>query len=78
MGAIIMDNAVIGENSIIAAGSVVLENTIVEPDSVFGGVPARFLKKPTRDRPDTISRIAKATLLRKLVFERCRGIVMLN
>ncbi len=45
MGSIIMDNASIGENSIIAAGAVVLENTIVEPGSVFGGVPAKFIKK---------------------------------
>jgi carbonic anhydrase/acetyltransferase-like protein (isoleucine patch superfamily) len=61
MGAIIMDNAVVGSNSIIAAGSVVLENTVVEPDSVFGGVPARFLKKtdPEQTR-HTISRIAES------------------
>lgn len=61
MGAIIMDNAVIGENSIIAAGSVVLENTIVEPGSVFGGVPARLLKKtdPILTN-ETIQRIANS------------------
>ncbi|MBM3421593.1 MAG: gamma carbonic anhydrase family protein [Bacteroidetes bacterium] len=44
MGAIIMDGVRIGANSIIAAGAVVLENTVIEPGSVFGGVPARFLK----------------------------------
>lgn len=45
MNAVIMDNAVIGKNSVIAAGAVVLENTIVEPGSVYGGVPAKKLKK---------------------------------
>ena len=44
MGAIVMDHAVIGENSIIAAGAVVLSNTIVEPNSVYGGNPAKKLK----------------------------------
>jgi carbonic anhydrase/acetyltransferase-like protein (isoleucine patch superfamily) len=44
MGAIIMDNAKIGSNCIIAAGAVVLENTIVEPDSIYAGVPAKKVK----------------------------------
>jgi carbonic anhydrase/acetyltransferase-like protein (isoleucine patch superfamily) len=61
MGAIIMDNVVIGENSIIAAGSVVLENTVVDPDSVFGGVPARLLKKTDPNHTTlTIKRIAES------------------
>lgn len=44
MGAIVMDNAVIGSNSIIAAGAVVLENTVVEPGSIYAGVPAKKVK----------------------------------
>ena len=44
MGSIIMDNARIGSNCIIAAGAVVLENTIVEPGSVYAGVPAKKVK----------------------------------
>jgi carbonic anhydrase/acetyltransferase-like protein (isoleucine patch superfamily) len=44
MGAIVMDQAHIGSNSIIAAGSVVLENTIVEPGSLYAGVPAKRIK----------------------------------
>lgn len=44
MGAIVMDNAVIGSNSLIAAGAVVLENTIVESGSVYAGVPAKKVK----------------------------------
>jgi len=60
MGAIIMDNASVGENSIIAAGAVVLENTIVEPGSVFGGVPAKFIKKTDIElTSQTIRRISE-------------------
>ena len=44
MGAIVMDHAVIGENSIIAAGAIVLSNTKVEPGSIWGGNPAKKLK----------------------------------
>jgi acetyltransferase-like isoleucine patch superfamily enzyme len=38
-GAIILPGATIGPNAIVAAGAVVTGN--VEPDSVYGGVPAR-------------------------------------
>jgi carbonic anhydrase/acetyltransferase-like protein (isoleucine patch superfamily) len=44
MGAIVMDDAHIGHNSIIAAGSIVLQNTIVEPFSIYGGIPAKKIK----------------------------------
>ncbi|MEG1546899.1 MAG: gamma carbonic anhydrase family protein [Bacteroides sp.] len=45
MGSTILDHAVIGEGAIIAAGSLILSNTIVEPGSIWGGVPAKFIKK---------------------------------
>ena len=41
MGAILMDRVSIGTNSIIAAGAVLPEGTIVEPGSIYAGVPAR-------------------------------------
>lgn len=44
MGAIVMDNAVIGTGSMIAAGAVVLANTVVEPNSLYGGTPAKKIK----------------------------------
>ena len=44
MGAIVMDNVKCGSNSIIAAGAVVLENTIIEPGSIYAGVPAKKVK----------------------------------
>jgi carbonic anhydrase/acetyltransferase-like protein (isoleucine patch superfamily) len=59
IGAIILDDAVIGENSIIAAGALVLAGTIVEPGSIWGGVPAKFIKKvdPEQNR-EMIEKIA--------------------
>jgi carbonic anhydrase/acetyltransferase-like protein (isoleucine patch superfamily) len=45
MGAIVMDRVHIGSNSIIAAGAVVLEGTIIEPGSIYAGVPAKLVKK---------------------------------
>ncbi len=44
MGAIIMDEAIIGADSVIAAGAVVLEGTICEPASIYAGVPAKKVK----------------------------------
>lgn len=41
MGAIVMDQAVIGSNSIIAAGAVVLEGTVVPEGCIYAGVPAK-------------------------------------
>ncbi|HWX56685.1 MAG TPA: gamma carbonic anhydrase family protein [Verrucomicrobiae bacterium] len=45
MGSVILNNAKIGEGSIIAAGTVVPENTVIEPYSLWMGVPGKFKKK---------------------------------
>jgi carbonic anhydrase/acetyltransferase-like protein (isoleucine patch superfamily) len=45
MGAVILNNAQIGEGSIIAAGTIIPENTVVEPYSLWMGVPGKFKKK---------------------------------
>jgi carbonic anhydrase/acetyltransferase-like protein (isoleucine patch superfamily) len=59
MGAVILDNAVIGENSIIAAGSVVLSGMNIEPGSVYGGVPAKWIKDTDpQQTSEMINRIA--------------------
>ena len=60
IGAIILDHAVIGENSLIAAGAVVLSKTNVEPGSVYGGNPAKKIKEISREHSETmIKRIAE-------------------
>ena len=45
MGAILLDHAVVGEGAIVAAGALVLSHTVIEPGSIWGGVPAKFIKK---------------------------------
>jgi carbonic anhydrase/acetyltransferase-like protein (isoleucine patch superfamily) len=44
MGAIVMDNAVVGSNTIIGAGALVTEGMQVEPNSVYAGIPAKKIK----------------------------------
>jgi carbonic anhydrase/acetyltransferase-like protein (isoleucine patch superfamily) len=70
IGAIILDDAIIGENSIIAAGALVLAGTIVEPGSIWGGVPAKFIKKiePVQSK-EMIDRIADNYLMYAGWFE---------
>jgi len=59
IGATILDHAVIGTNSIIAANALVLSGTIVEPNSVYAGVPAKKVKdiEPGQSE-DMINKIA--------------------
>lgn len=45
MGATLLDHAIVGEGAIVAAGALVLSNTIIEPYPLWGGVPAKFIKK---------------------------------
>jgi len=49
MGAIVMDNVIVGSNSIIAAGAVVLEGTKVEEGSIYAGVPAKKVKTISKE-----------------------------
>lgn len=45
MGATVLDDAVIGEGAIVAAGALILKNTQVGDGELWGGVPAKFIKK---------------------------------
>ncbi len=45
MGATLLDNVEVGEGAIVAAGSVVLSGTKIEPYTLYGGYPAKFIKK---------------------------------
>jgi carbonic anhydrase/acetyltransferase-like protein (isoleucine patch superfamily) len=59
MGAIVMDDAVIGSNSVIAAGAVVLAGTIVEAGSTYAGMPAKKVKDTSEEMKAAIQRTAK-------------------
>lgn len=58
MGAILMDDAVVGENSVVAAGAVVLAGSVLEPDSIYAGAPARKVKSTGSEMRATIQRTA--------------------
>ncbi|NOS91086.1 MAG: gamma carbonic anhydrase family protein [Cyclobacteriaceae bacterium] len=59
MGAIVMDDAVIGTGSVIAAGAIILPKTIVEPGTVWAGVPAKKVKEVGEEMKQVIARTAK-------------------
>ena len=59
MGAIIMDDAHIGSQSVIAAGAVVLPGTIVEPGSMYAGMPAKRIKDISEEMKAVIERTAR-------------------
>lgn len=52
MGAIVMNQAVIGKGSVVAAGAVVLEKTIIPPNSLVTGSPGNV--KKNYDNPEEI------------------------
>lgn len=59
MGSILMDHAEVGSNSIIAAGALVTKGTVIPPDSVYAGVPAKKIKTIDRELSEgEIRRIA--------------------
>ncbi|MBR6286892.1 MAG: gamma carbonic anhydrase family protein [Bacteroidaceae bacterium] len=45
MGSTILDYAEVGAGAIVAAGALVLKNTKIGAGEIWGGVPARFIKK---------------------------------
>jgi carbonic anhydrase/acetyltransferase-like protein (isoleucine patch superfamily) len=45
MGATVLDHVVVGEGAIVAAGALVLSGTVIEPNTIWAGVPAKFVKK---------------------------------
>ncbi len=64
IGATILDHAVIGHNSIIAANSLILTGTVVEPNSIYAGVPAKKVKdiEPNQTK-EMIEKIANNYLM---------------
>ena len=47
MGAVLLDNVVVPDNTIIAAGALVLSNQECDPGCVYAGVPAKKVKTLT-------------------------------
>lgn len=49
MKSVIMDNAHVQSHVIVAAGAVVLENQVLESGWIYGGIPAKPIKKLESD-----------------------------
>jgi carbonic anhydrase/acetyltransferase-like protein (isoleucine patch superfamily) len=45
MGSTVLDHAEVGEGAIVAAGALVLSKTIIEPNTIWAGVPAKYVKQ---------------------------------
>lgn len=56
MGSTLLDGAEVGEGAIVAAGALVLKNTKIGPYEVWGGVPAKFIKKANPAQTEEINR----------------------
>ncbi len=64
IGSVLLDHAVIGAHTIVAAGSVVLERSVLEPNSLYAGTPARKVKDIDPKRLETMNkRIARDYLM---------------
>ena len=74
MGSVILNNARIGAGSIIAAGTVIPENTVVEPQSLWMGVPGKFRKQLGEADQETILRYARNYLGYKDVYLKESGV----
>ncbi|MDE6094160.1 MAG: gamma carbonic anhydrase family protein, partial [Muribaculaceae bacterium] len=50
MGAVVMEDAEVGEGALVAAGSVVLSRTKIGAHELWGGAPAKFIKMVEPDK----------------------------
>ena len=56
IGATLLDHSEVGEGAIVAAGSLVLSNTKIPPYTLWGGVPAKFIKNVEPEQTHEINR----------------------
>lgn len=56
MGATLLDDAHVGEGAIVAANALVLKGTQIGPYEIWGGVPARFIKKADPAQTEEINK----------------------
>lgn len=55
MGATVLDHAEVGEGAIVAAGALVLGGTKIGDHEIWGGVPAKFIKKTRPDQAESFA-----------------------
>ena len=55
MGSTLLDGAVVGEGAIVAAGALVLKDTVIGPNEIWAGVPAKFIKKVSPEQSTEVN-----------------------
>jgi len=70
MGAVVMDDAVVGEGALVAAGAVVLSRTQIGPNELWGGAPAKFIKMVD---PATASELNRKIARNYLMYSKWYG-----
>lgn len=64
MGATVLDYAHVGKGAIVAAGALVLAKTQIGPGELWGGVPAKFIKRVDPDQSKELNeKIANGYLM---------------
>lgn len=56
MGAVVLDRADVGAGSIVAAGAVVAQGTHIGPGEIWGGIPAKLIKRVAEGQAETFAR----------------------
>jgi carbonic anhydrase/acetyltransferase-like protein (isoleucine patch superfamily) len=60
MKAIVMDRVVVGEGAMVAAGSLVPEGTVISPETLWMGVPAKFKRPLSPDEKIKFAEVAES------------------
>lgn len=55
MGATLLDGCVVGRGAIVAAGALVLQRTVIGDHEIWGGVPAKFIKKTRPEQAESFA-----------------------
>lgn len=56
MASTLLDHCEIGEGAVVAAGALVLQHTKIGSHEIWGGVPAKFIKKTSPDQAETFGK----------------------
>ena len=55
MGSTLLDNCEVGRGAVVAAGALVLKGTKIGDHEIWGGVPAKFIKKTAPNQAESFA-----------------------
>jgi len=67
VGAILLDNAVVGAGSIVAAGAVITPGTVIPPNSFVLGSPGRVTRQTTPGERENLKRLIDELFVRSRI-----------